>query len=100
MKTDDGGEVEALYSAIALRPDVCCGFEGSLLRTLTFLNFDTSHRYPLKPENFTMPAKRKSEEMDTTPTGSPTKRMRLTQKQKQALMDNLQLESEWDCGSI
>jgi hypothetical protein len=45
-----------------------------------------------------MPTKRKSEEMDTTPTGSPTKKMRLTQKQKQALMDNLQLESEWKCG--
>ncbi|CAP79668.1 Pc12g00410 [Penicillium rubens Wisconsin 54-1255] len=30
--------------------------------------------------------------MDVTPTGSPTKKMRLTQRQKQALMDNLQLE--------
>ncbi|CAG8162564.1 unnamed protein product [Penicillium salamii] len=39
-----------------------------------------------------MPAKRKSDQMDTTPTGSPTKKMRLTQQQKQALMDNLQLE--------
>ncbi|KXG51951.1 uncharacterized protein PGRI_082350 [Penicillium griseofulvum] len=36
--------------------------------------------------------KRKSDAMDVTPTGSPTKRMRLTQHQKQALMDNLQLE--------
>ncbi|OQE13565.1 hypothetical protein PENFLA_c046G00626 [Penicillium flavigenum] len=40
-----------------------------------------------------MPAtKRKSDAMDVTPTGSPTKKMRLTQRQKQALMDNLQLE--------
>ncbi|EKV06404.1 Borealin-like, N-terminal [Penicillium digitatum] len=40
-----------------------------------------------------MPAtKRKSDAMDVTPTGSPTKKMRLTQHQKQALMDNLQLE--------
>ncbi|OGE47441.1 hypothetical protein PENARI_c044G04618 [Penicillium arizonense] len=40
-----------------------------------------------------MPAvKRNSDAMDVTPTGSPTKRMRLTQHQKQALMDNLQLE--------
>ncbi|KAJ5153599.1 uncharacterized protein N7500_009038 [Penicillium coprophilum] len=40
-----------------------------------------------------MPAiKRKSDAVDATPTGSPTKRMRLTQHQKQALMDNLQLE--------
>ncbi|KAJ5953075.1 Borealin-like N-terminal [Penicillium vulpinum] len=36
--------------------------------------------------------KRKSDVMDVTPTGSPTKKMRLTQHQKQALMDNLQLE--------
>lgn len=41
-----------------------------------------------------MPSKRKSDEMDATPSGSPTKKMRLTQKQKQALMDNLQLESK------
>jgi hypothetical protein len=41
-----------------------------------------------------MPAtKRKSDAMDVTPTGSPTKKMRLTQNQKQALIDNLQLES-------
>ncbi|KAJ5463815.1 hypothetical protein N7475_008759 [Penicillium sp. IBT 31633x] len=40
-----------------------------------------------------MPAiKRNSDAMDVTPTGSPTKRMRLTQNQKQALIDNLQLE--------
>ncbi|KAJ5781345.1 Borealin-like N-terminal [Penicillium paradoxum] len=40
-----------------------------------------------------MPAiKRKSDAMDATPTGSPTKKMRLTQNQKQALIDNLQLE--------
>lgn len=48
--------------------------------------------------------KRKSSEMDDaypndndgmqTPTGSPSrKKMRLTRKQKQALIDNLQLES-------
>ncbi|KAJ5125073.1 uncharacterized protein N7515_008898 [Penicillium bovifimosum] len=36
--------------------------------------------------------KRKSDAMDVTPTGSPTKKMRLTQNQKQALIDNLQLE--------
>lgn len=30
---------------------------------------------------------------DATPTGRPAKRMRLTQSQKQALIDNLQLES-------
>lgn len=42
--------------------------------------------------------KRKSPEFadapDVTPTGPPVKRMRLTQTQKQALIDNLQLESE------
>jgi len=42
--------------------------------------------------------KRKSSEFadapDLTPTGPPTKRMRMTQRQKQALIDNLQLESE------
>lgn len=32
---------------------------------------------------------------DATPTGRPAKRMRLTQSQKQALIDNLQLESPW-----
>lgn len=32
---------------------------------------------------------------DATPTGRPVKRMRLTQSQKQALIDNLQLESQW-----
>ena len=48
------------------------------------------------------PRKRKSEQMEepaspvaaTTPTGSPRKKMRITQSQKQALMDNLQLESK------
>ena len=46
--------------------------------------------------------KRKSDEMEdqpagaVTPTGSPApKKMRITQQQKQALMDNLQLESKW-----
>ncbi|KAJ5555865.1 Borealin-like N-terminal [Penicillium sp. DV-2018c] len=40
-----------------------------------------------------MPAtKRKSDALDVTPTGSPTKKMLLTQNQKQALIDNLQLE--------
>ena len=48
--------------------------------------------------------KRKSDEMEelgqeppraVTPTGSPArKKMRITQSQKQALMDNLQLESK------
>jgi hypothetical protein len=42
--------------------------------------------------------KRKSPEFvnapDATPNGPPAKRMRLTQSQKQALIDNLQLESE------
>lgn len=44
--------------------------------------------------------KRKSEQMEestaaVTPTASPTrKRLRITETQKQALMDNLQLESE------
>ncbi|KAK5056622.1 hypothetical protein LTR84_012154 [Exophiala bonariae] len=44
------------------------------------------------------PRKRKSSEMEeepapaATPTGSPRKKMRITQSQKQALMDNLQLE--------
>lgn len=41
--------------------------------------------------------KRKEPELidapDATPTGRPVKRMRLTQSQKQALIDNLQLES-------
>lgn len=48
------------------------------------------------------PCKRKSDQMEepaspaaaTTPTGSPRKKMRITQSQKQALMDNLQLESK------
>jgi hypothetical protein len=46
------------------------------------------------------PRKRKSDEMEeavpagTTPTGSPTrKKMKISQQQKQALIDNLQLES-------
>jgi hypothetical protein len=48
--------------------------------------------------------KRKSEEMEgeraeaaaTTPTGTPArKKMRITQSQKQALIDNLQLESAY-----
>lgn len=30
---------------------------------------------------------------DATPTGRPAKKLRLTQNQKQALIDNLQLES-------
>lgn len=39
--------------------------------------------------------KRKSDEMEpSTPTGSPTKKMKITQPQKQALIDNLQLESK------
>lgn len=40
-------------------------------------------------------AKRKSPSDDeiTTPTGSPSKRLRITRQQKQALVDNLQLES-------
>lgn len=34
-----------------------------------------------------------------TPTGSPSrKKMRITRKQKQALMDNLQLESKFTAG--
>lgn len=40
--------------------------------------------------------KRKSDQMDdepATPKGSPVKKMRITQAQKQALIDNLQLES-------
>jgi len=41
--------------------------------------------------------KRKSDEMEggpSTPTGSPApKKMKITQPQKQALIDNLQLES-------
>lgn len=47
--------------------------------------------------------KRKSDEMEepvgaVTPTGSPArKKMKITQSQKQALMDNLQLESEKQC---
>lgn len=36
---------------------------------------------------------------DATPTGRPAKRMRLAQSQKQALIDNLQLESAWARGS-
>lgn len=48
----------------------------------------------------TFPAagKRKSDEMNngpSTPTGSPVpKKMKITQAQKQALMDNLQLEGQ------
>lgn len=39
--------------------------------------------------------KRKSDEMEngpSTPTGGPAKKMKITQGQKQALIDNLQLE--------
>jgi hypothetical protein len=43
------------------------------------------------------PLKRKAPEFvdapDATPTGRPVKKLRLTQNQKQALIDNLQLES-------
>lgn len=44
--------------------------------------------------------KRKSEEMDGTPAAitppnSPLKKMKITQTQKQALIDNLQLEREY-----
>jgi hypothetical protein len=51
----------------------------------------------------TQTRKRKSEDMATpeavTPTGSPTsKRMKITEPQKQALVDNLQLESEYQHG--
>lgn len=41
--------------------------------------------------------KRKSDRMDhgpSTPTGSPAKKIKITQTQKQALIDNLQLESK------
>jgi hypothetical protein len=71
----------------------------SLLRTLA-LALVLRHIPSLYPlDLYTMPAtKRKSDAMDVTPTGSPTKKMRLTQRQKQALMDNLQLESGWNCG--
>jgi len=47
----------------------------------------------------TQTRKRKSDEMEdapqaVTPTGSPArKKMRITESQKQALIDNLQLES-------
>lgn len=60
--------------------------------------------YSLTNSYATMPPantrKRKSTEMEdepaptATPTGSPRKKMRISQSQKQALMDNLQLESE------
>ena len=63
---------------------------GSLLRTLTYVTLTHPN---ISLDLLTMPAKRKSDQMDTTPTGSPSKKMRLTQQQKQALMDNLQLES-------
>ncbi|CAG7915773.1 unnamed protein product [Penicillium olsonii] len=62
---------------------------GSLLRTLTYVTLTHPN---ISLDLLTMPAKRKSDQMDTTPTGSPSKKMRLTQQQKQALMDNLQLE--------
>lgn len=43
--------------------------------------------------------KRKSHEFDealnATPTERPAKKLRLTQNQKQALVDNLQLESKF-----
>jgi hypothetical protein len=99
MKTDDEGEVEALYSATALRPRhaVCCGLLAP--PRLWPLYFDTTHSISLKLATMSG-TKRKSDAMDVTPTGSPTKRMRLTQHQKQALMDNLQLESGLDCGFI
>lgn len=94
MKTDDEGEVEAVHSATSLRSDVCCGsMDAPLLRT-SILLLTLTHPTNIFRVQLTMPAKRKSDEMDATPSGSPTKKMRLTQKQKQALMDNLQLESK------
>lgn len=64
-----------------------------------FLLFDISLNWYFK-NYITMPpvtGKRKSAEDDaygvTTPTGSPPKKLRITRSQKQALIDNLQLES-------
>lgn len=66
---------------------------------LNFSPCTSTHPKSISLELWTMPAtKRKSDAMDVTPTGSPTKKMRLTQHQKQALMDNLQLESGLNCG--
>lgn len=94
MKTDDEGEVEALYSATTPRP-VTLFVVVLLAPHLNFSPCTSTHPKSISLELFTMPAtKRKSDAMDVTPTGSPTKKMRLTQHQKQALMDNLQLESE------
>lgn len=76
-----------------------CLLWSSLLRNLTLALCTSTHLKSISLELYTMPAvKRKSDAMDVTPTGSPTKKMRLTQHQKQALMDNLQLESGLNCG--
>lgn len=76
-----------------------CLLWSSLLRTLTLALRTSTHLKSISLELYTMPAvKRNSDAMDVTPTGSPTKKMRLTQHQKQALMDNLQLESGLNCG--
>jgi hypothetical protein len=89
MKTDDEGEVEALHSARSLRPHGCLLWSSSPPCSAR-LDFSIPHL----PLQSTMPAmKRNSDAMDVTPTGSPSKKMRLTQHQKQALLDNLQLES-------
>jgi hypothetical protein len=83
---------------------VCCGkqlrtFDPSQLYTTKLFDFPTNTT--ASSTIFTMTSlKRKSPEFinapDATPRGPPAKKLRLTQTQKQALMDNLQLESAWE----
>lgn len=62
-------------------------------------------RYSTPTQSLTMATlKRKAPEFvdapDATPTGRPVKKLRLTQSQKQALIDNLQLESTSEGGDL
>ena len=83
-------------SARQLRPEYCLlWLRASTLRECpspTLVQFFDPN------QSFTMATmKRKAPEFldapDSTPTGRPVKKLRLTQSQKQALIDNLQLES-------
>ena len=89
-------EVE-LDSAGFFRPHlVCCDSALHTCISTHIFNSIRSHYNPAIMETL----KRKSPDFlsaaDATPTGRPVKKMCLTRNQKQALIDNLQLESAWD----
>lgn len=90
-------EVE-LDSAGFFRPHlVCCDSAlHTCISTHPIFKSNRSQHNPAIMETL----KRKSPDFlsaaDATPTGRPVKKMCLTRNQKQALIDNLQLESAWD----